>query len=174
MALCSWTGSFTSFISTRSTLIPQLSVASSKLDWKSQEEEMITAYSVNTQYVWSLYCIWKKNSCIISYQIFSNKKKKSRKLSRCYPHLSLFLGIRNMMPKIKMELGFSYSDSSKGDFLASEKPLKTTSHIQASGFIPACCERCPRGQTRLQPGSWFPGHFWGWFVPAGGWKSQHW
>uniref|UniRef100_A0A7M4EUW9 Uncharacterized protein n=1 Tax=Crocodylus porosus TaxID=8502 RepID=A0A7M4EUW9_CROPO len=31
IALCSWTGSFTSLISTRSTLIPQSSVASSSV-----------------------------------------------------------------------------------------------------------------------------------------------
>uniref|UniRef100_A0A8C9Z8A4 Uncharacterized protein n=1 Tax=Sander lucioperca TaxID=283035 RepID=A0A8C9Z8A4_SANLU len=41
-------GCFTSLISTRSTLMPQLSVASSRLDWKRQEEGELTpvAYSV--------------------------------------------------------------------------------------------------------------------------------
>lgn len=42
MALCSWCGSFTSLISTRSTLMPQLSVASSRLVWKRQKEEEFT------------------------------------------------------------------------------------------------------------------------------------
>uniref|UniRef100_A0A3Q4GJE8 Uncharacterized protein n=1 Tax=Neolamprologus brichardi TaxID=32507 RepID=A0A3Q4GJE8_NEOBR len=60
---------FTSFISTRSTLIPQLSVASSKLDWKSQEDEMITstAYSVNTQYVWETEQILRTSESFFRY-----------------------------------------------------------------------------------------------------------
>uniref|UniRef100_A0A3B3U2S5 Uncharacterized protein n=2 Tax=Poecilia TaxID=8080 RepID=A0A3B3U2S5_9TELE len=37
MALCSCRGSFTSLISTRSTLIPQSSVASSRVDWKQRD-----------------------------------------------------------------------------------------------------------------------------------------
>lgn len=39
MALCSWCGSFTSLMSTRSTLMPQLSVASSRLNCIRQKEE---------------------------------------------------------------------------------------------------------------------------------------
>uniref|UniRef100_A0A3Q2WMD5 Uncharacterized protein n=2 Tax=Haplochromini TaxID=319058 RepID=A0A3Q2WMD5_HAPBU len=67
---CAWIKTdFTSFISTRSTLIPQLSVASSKLDWKSQEEEMITAtaYSVNTQYVWETEQILRTSESFFRY-----------------------------------------------------------------------------------------------------------
>uniref|UniRef100_A0A8C5IMM4 Uncharacterized protein n=1 Tax=Junco hyemalis TaxID=40217 RepID=A0A8C5IMM4_JUNHY len=37
MALCSWTGNFTSLISTRSTLMPQLSVASSSVAYRRQD-----------------------------------------------------------------------------------------------------------------------------------------
>uniref|UniRef100_A0A3P8QYY3 Uncharacterized protein n=1 Tax=Astatotilapia calliptera TaxID=8154 RepID=A0A3P8QYY3_ASTCA len=39
---CAWIKTdFTSFISTRSTLIPQLSVASSKLDWKKKQRRRV-------------------------------------------------------------------------------------------------------------------------------------
>uniref|UniRef100_A0A3B4TD44 Uncharacterized protein n=1 Tax=Seriola dumerili TaxID=41447 RepID=A0A3B4TD44_SERDU len=44
IALCSWTGSFTSLISTRSTLMPQSSVASSRLDWKREKELTPVSY----------------------------------------------------------------------------------------------------------------------------------
>lgn len=39
MALWSWRGSLTSLISTRSTLMPQSSVASSREDWEERERE---------------------------------------------------------------------------------------------------------------------------------------
>lgn len=44
MALCSWWGNFTSLISTRSTLIPHRSVASSRDSWENIKSQILQSY----------------------------------------------------------------------------------------------------------------------------------
>lgn len=149
MALCSWCGSFTSLISTRSTLMPQSSVASSRLAWKRQkEEEEHTPVAYN---VISSFHRW--NSPIK----LSIRDEKSRKISQPNVFHNLWTWCRAVLCKPSAN---TYEQASL---------LFSTDMIS----VPACCEQCPRGQTRAQLGSSSPGHFWGWFEPADGWRSQH-
>lgn len=114
MALCNCCGSFTSLISTRSTLMPQLSVASSRLNWKRRKGEELTHLQLPCH--------------------------------RLMMHSRVTLTVRD--------------EERRG---AKQNPVP----------VPACCERCPRGRTRAQPGSSSPGHFSGWFEPADGWRNRH-
>lgn len=53
IALCSCRGSLTSLISTRSTLMPQSSVASSRVDWRREQVGIFISFVIFMQEQWT-------------------------------------------------------------------------------------------------------------------------